>query len=424
MINSRFVTLIIKDSNYIPIFARIPTLIGMNKLSKRIEALSESQTIKMARMSRELKSKGIDIINLSLGEPDFPTPSHIKEAATKAIEDNFSYYTAVAGIEPLRKAISEKFKRDNGLDYAPSQIVCSTGAKQSIANVALCLLNPEDEVLIPTPYWVSYGEIVKLAEAKPVFVETTIENKFKITAKQLDEALTEKTKLFIFSAPSNPTGSIYSQTELAELVKVFEKYPNCFILSDEIYEYINYVGKHESIASFDSIKDRVIVVNGFSKAFAMTGWRIGYMAGPQWIADAVDKMQGQFTSATCSITQMAATVAYDDMTPTFEMREAFQRRKDLTIKMVSDIPGIITYDPDGAFYLFPDVKSYFGKSYNGKKIKNSTDLALFILKEGHVALVTGDAFGSPNCIRISFATSEENLIEAFTRLKNTLALLN
>ncbi len=396
----------------------------MALLSKRLNLFTESQTLKMAKLSRELKNKGVDIINLTLGEPDFSTPIHIKEAAKKAIDNNFSYYTPVVGYLDLREAICRKFKRENNLDYTPEQIVVSTGAKQSIANALLSTIDAGDEVLIPTPYWVSYSEMVKLAEGIPVFIDATVENNFKITPEQLELAITSKTKLMIFSSPCNPTGTVYTKDELAAFAKIFEKHQNIWIISDEIYEHINYLSKHESIAQFDSIKERVIVINGLSKAFAMTGWRLGYMAASLELAKACDKMQGQFTSATSSISQRAAIDALDgDIKPTLEMKAAYQKRRDTVYNLLKDIPGIKTNLPDGAFYFFPDVSSYFGKSYNGTIINNAEDLCMFILNDTHVSLVTGSAFGSDNNIRFSYATSEEILIEGMKRIKESLLKL-
>jgi aspartate aminotransferase len=396
----------------------------MTHLSQRIENLSESQTIAMARKSRELIASGVDLISLSLGEPDFPTPQIIKDAANKAIEENFTYYTHVSGYLELRKAVCEKFKRDNGLIYTPEQIVVSTGAKQSIANVILSLLNPGDEVIVPSPYWVSYIELLKLAEAKPIVVKTTIENDFKITVKQLEEFTTSKTRMMIFSTPCNPTGSVYSKEELKAIASFVKTKEEFYILSDEIYEHINFVGGHESMAQFDFIKDRVININGVSKGFAMTGWRGGILAAPAWIAAACDKMQGQFTSGTCSITQKAMEVAMGlPSASTFYMRDAFIRRRDLVLAAMKDIPGLKINIPEGAFYIFPEVSYYFGKSFNGTTIKNGTDLCAFLLAVAHVALVPGSAFGDDNYVRFSYATSDEKLVEAVKRIKEALAKL-
>jgi aspartate aminotransferase len=394
-------------------------------LSDRINALSESQTIAMARKSRDLIAQGVDLISLSLGEPDFPTPTPVKEAAKKAIDDNFSHYTHVSGYLELRQSVANKLKRDNGLDYTADQIVVSTGAKQCIANAVLCLINPGDEVIVPSPYWVSYLEIVKLAEGKTVVAPTTLENNFKLLPAQLKAAITPKTRMIIFSSPCNPTGSVYSREELKALAEVIIQYPELYILSDEIYEDINFIGKHESIAQFDFIKERVILVNGVSKGFAMTGWRGGYLAAPLWIAKACDKMQGQFTSATCSITQKAMQKAMELPQGSTElMREAFQKRRDLVFALMQEIPGIKLNKPDGAFYLYPEVSFYFGKSYGTTTIQNGTDLSLYLVEKAHVSVVPGAAFGNDHYIRISYATSEEKLKEAMKRIKNALQELN
>ncbi|HVV55520.1 MAG TPA: pyridoxal phosphate-dependent aminotransferase [Mucilaginibacter sp.] len=397
----------------------------MNELSNRINNLAESATIKMAKLGRELAAKGVDVISLSFGEPDFHTPEHIKEAAKKAMDENFTYYTPVSGYPELRKAISAKLKNENNLDYDFSQIVVSTGAKQAIANAVLCLVNPGEEVIIPTPYWVSYSEVVKLAEGKSVFINATVEQDFKITPEQLEAAITSKTKLFMFSSPCNPTGSVYSKDELEGLAKVFERHPGIYILSDEIYEHINFVDKHESIAQFDSIKDRVIVINGFSKAFAMTGWRIGYTASNKEIAAACDKMQGQVTSGTCSITQKAGVAALEGgLESVLQMREQFRKRRDLVYGLLKGIDGIKTNLPDGAFYFFPNVTAFFGKSYNGRVIKDADELSLYLLEEGHVATVGGDSFGDSKSIRLSYAAAEDKLIEAMRRIKEALGKLS
>ncbi|MBK0379108.1 pyridoxal phosphate-dependent aminotransferase [Mucilaginibacter segetis] len=396
----------------------------MSALSNRINNLSESQTIKMAKMGRELAAKGVDVISLSFGEPDFHTPEHIKEAAKTAMDKNFTYYTPVAGYPDLRKAIVTKLKNENNLDYDVNQIVVSTGAKQAIANTVLCLVNPGDEVIIPTPYWVSYSEVVKLAEGVSVFIDTTVEQNFKISPEQLEAAITPKTKLFMFSSPCNPTGSVYSKEELEGLAKVFEKYPDVYIMSDEIYEHINFIGGHESIAQFGSIKDRVIIINGFSKAFAMTGWRIGYTASNSEIASACDKMQGQVTSGTCSITQKAGVAAYEGgLESVLEMRDQFKKRRDLVYSLLKEIDGIKVNLPDGAFYFFPDVTAFFGKSYNGKTIKDADELSIYLLEEAHVATVGGDSFGDKKSIRISYAAAEDKLIEAIKRIKTALGKL-
>lgn len=397
----------------------------MSILSDRINNLSESATLKMTKLGRELASKGINVISLSVGEPDFNTPNHVKEAAKKALDDNYTRYSPVPGYPDLRQAIVNKLKTENNLDYDVSQIVVSTGAKQSLSNVILTLINPGDEVIIPTPYWVSYSEMVTLAEGKSVFIDTTIESDFKITPEQLEAAITPKSKLFMFSSPNNPTGTVYSKEELAALAKVFEKHPNIFILSDEIYEHINFVDKHESIAQFPSIKDRVIIINGFSKAFAMTGWRLGYLAANKEIAAANDKLQGQTTSGTCSIAQRAGIVAYEQgLDSVNEMKEAFARRRQLVYDLLKDIPGVKTNLPEGAFYFFPEISSFFGKKdENGNVISNSSDLALYLLNVGHVATVGGDSFGNDNYIRLSYAASDESLVEALRRIKEALGKL-
>ena len=397
----------------------------MTHLSDRINKISESQTIAMARKSRELKANGIDIISLSLGEPDFNTPDVIKEAAKKAIDDNFSYYTHVSGYLELREAICKKFKRDNGLDYSPDEIVVSTGAKQSIANAVLCIVNPGDEVIIPAPFWVSYLEILKLAEGKPVMIDTTIESDFKMSPEQLEKSITSKTRLIMLSTPCNPTGSVYNREELKALAQVIIKYPELYVISDEIYEHINFIGGHQSFAQFDFIKERVITINGVSKGFAMTGWRGGIMAAPKWIAQACDKIQGQFTSATSSITQKAMHKAMELDFDTYikPMRDAFLKRRDLVLSLMKDIPGLKTNVPQGAFYVYPEVSYYFGKKYKDYLILNATDLTLYLLDEGHLALVPGAAFGEDRYIRFSYATNEENLIEALKRMKDALSKL-
>ncbi len=393
----------------------------MAHLSDRINLISESQTIAMARKSRELKAQGIDIISLSLGEPDFATPEVVKQAAIKAINDNFSYYTHVSGYLELRQAIAHKFKRDNGLDYAADDIVVSTGAKQSIANAVLCIINPGDEVLIPAPFWVSYLEILKLAGGVPVIIDTDIDNDFKVTAEQLKKHITPKTRMMMFSTPCNPTGSVYSKQELRDIADVVKQHDELYIMSDEIYEHINFVGGHESMAQFSDIKDRVITINGVSKGFAMTGWRGGIMAAPRWIAQACDKMQGQFTSATCSITQKAMEAAM--MLPaesTHYMRDAFLKRRDLVLELMKDIKGFKTNVPQGAFYVYPEVSALFGKKYESYTINNATDLSMFLLDVAHVALVPGAAFGDDKYIRFSYATSEDKLIEALKRMKEAI----
>ena len=369
----------------------------MSILSNRINNLAESQTIKMAKLGRELAAKGINVINLSFGEPDFHTPQFIKDAAVEAMDKNFTYYTPVSGYPDLRKAIAAKLKRENNLDYNFDQIVVSTGAKQALANALMVMINPGDEVIIPTPYWVSYSEMVKLAEGESVFINATAENNFKITPEELEAAITPKTKMFMFSSPCNPTGSVYSREELAALVKVFEKHPQIFILSDEIYEHINFIGGHVSIAEFASVKDRTIVVNGFSKAYAMTGWRIGYLAAPKEIADAADKLQGQVTSGSCSITQKAGLAALEGgLKEVHEMRDAFLKRRGIVHELLSQIEGLKVNLPDGAFYFFPDVSSFFGKSVDGQTMNNAEDISLYLLNTAHVSTVTGEAFGNEN----------------------------
>lgn len=393
-------------------------------LSDRIMALAESQTIAMAKKARELAAQGYNVINLSFGEPDFQTPQYIKDAAKKAIDDGFTFYTPVAGYPELRQEIVNKFKRDNNLEYGPENIVVSTGAKQSIANAVLCLTNPGDEVIIFSPYWVSYEEIVKLAEGVPVPVMGRLENDYKVTAEQLEQAITSNTKIVLFSSPCNPTGAVYDEQELQQIAQVLEKHPGIYAIADEIYEYINYEGKHASLASFASIRDRVITINGFSKGYAMTGWRVGYMAASREIAAACDKMQSQITSGTCSIAQKAAAAALQGGNASaLEMREAYRRRRDLVLQQMSEISGFKTYLPNGAFYIFPDVSHYFGKQYAGTTIESARDLSLFLLTDAHVAVVSGEAFGAPQCIRFSFATSDEKLTEALSRIKNSLAKL-
>lgn len=396
----------------------------MNKLSDRINTISESQTIAMARRSRELIAEGTDVISLSLGEPDFTTPQPVKDAAKKAIDENFSYYTHVSGYLELRQAIAHKFKRDNNLDYTAEQIVVSTGAKQAIANAVLSLINPGDEILVPVPYWVSYIEIIKLAEGKPVLIHSNLENDFKVRPQQIKNAITPKTRMLIFSTPCNPTGSVYTKDELKEIAEVIAQYPDIYIISDEIYEHINFVGKHESTAQFDFIKDQVITINGVSKSFAMTGWRVGYLAAPAWVAKACDKMQGQFTSATCSIAQKATHAAMElDPSSIYPMRDIFKKRRDLVLNSMEAIPGLKTNHPQGAFYVFPDVSYYFGKSDGKVKINNATDLCMYLLDTAHIAIVPGAAFGNDNYVRFSYATSEDRLNEALRRMKKALAEL-
>lgn len=394
------------------------------QLSSILSRFAEPETLKMAKLGRELRAKGIDVIDLSLGEPDFDTPEHIKQAAKKAIDDNWSHYTPVAGYLDLREAVCTKLKRDNNLDYKPEQIVVSTGAKQSLANTILAVVDEEDEVIIPTPYWVTYSELVKIARGKVVEVHTTLESGFKITPAQLEAAITPKTKLFLFSSPCNPSGAVYSKEELEALAEVFRKHPNILIISDEIYEYINFVGKHESIAQFPELKDRIIIINGLSKGFAMTGWRLGYIAAHADIAKATEKLQGQFTSGTCSITQKAAVVALTgDLKPSMEMTEEFTRRRKRTLELVSEIPGIKCFEPEGAFYIFPDVSSYYGKGNGETTIQNSADFSMYLLNTAHVSSVMGDAFGEPNCVRFSFANSMGNIEKAWERIKEALSKL-
>ena len=396
----------------------------MSQVSDRLAALSPSETLAMSQKSNELKAQGIDVINLSVGEPDFFTPDHIKDAAHKAIDDNFSFYSPVPGYPALRNAIVAKLKKENNLEYKPEQIVCANGAKQAVCNVILCVVGPGDEVIVPAPYWVSYVEMVKLAEGTNVVVSAGIEQDFKITASQLEAAITPKTKAIILCSPSNPTGSVYTRDELKALADVLAKYPNITIIADEIYEHINYIGKHESIAQFENVRDRVAIINGVSKAYAMTGWRIGWVAAPQWIASACNKLQGQYTSGPNSVAQKASEVAYTGPQDCLEtMRKAFERRRDLMVQLGKEIPGFKVNKPEGAFYLFPDCSFYLGKSFNGKKIENSADLAMYLLEEGHVACVGGAAFGAPECIRFSYATSDENLVEAMRRVKEALAKL-
>ena len=397
----------------------------MTQVSDRLASLSPSETLAMSQKSNELKAQGIDVINLSVGEPDFFTPDHIKAAAKAAIDENFSFYSPVPGYMDLRKAIVDKLKRENDLDYTTDQIIVSGGAKQSVCNVLLSIIGPGDEVIVPAPYWVSYVEMVKLAEGTNVIVSAGIEQDFKITPEQLEAAITPKTKAIILCSPSNPTGSVYTKAELKGLADVLAKNENIIVLSDEIYEHINYVGKHESIAQFPEIKDRVVVINGVSKAYAMTGWRIGFIAAPLWIAKACNKLQGQYTSGPCSIAQKAAVAAFNgDQSCVEEMREAFLRRRDLVIDLCKDIPGMEMNVPQGAFYVFPKVNAYFGKKAGDLVIENAGDLAMYLLEKGHVATVGGAAFGAPDCLRFSYATSDENLKEAISRIKKALAALS
>lgn len=399
-----------------------------NMLSDRINRLSESETLAMTRRCRELKEKGVDVINLSIGQPDFNTPEYIKEAARKALEQNFTGYPPVNGYADLRNAVCLKLKRDNNLDYQPAQVVISTGAKQALANTILSLINPGDEVILPTPYWVSYRELIKLAEGVSVTITATVANDFKITPEQLEKAITPKSRMFLFSSPCNPSGSVYSRSELEALAKVFEKHPDIFIVSDEIYELINFIGKHESIAQFNSVRERVIIINGVSKGFAMTGWRLGYSVSSPEIAAACDKLQGQITSGASSISQKAAVAAMlTDPSVSEELQhmvKVFKSRKELFYKLLCEIPGFVTNNPEGAFYFFPDVTSYFGKKWGYHTITNSPDLCNYLIDEAFVATVPGDAFGNPDCIRLSYATSEKELIEAAHRIKEVLAKLD
>lgn len=397
----------------------------MNFISERINLLAESETLQMAKLSRELKSQGHDIIDLSLGEPDFDTPKFIKEAAKKAIDDGYTKYTPVAGFLDLRKAIADKFLRENNLIFTPDQIVVSTGAKQSLANTMLALLNPGDEVICPSPYWVSYREMVKLAGGVLVKVDTKLENEFKITAKELQAAITPKTKILCFSSPCNPTGAVYTKEELSALADLLGRYENVFVISDEIYEHINFSGKHESIAQFENIRNRTIIVNGCSKGFAMTGWRVGYIAANKEIASACEKVQGQVTSGTSSVSQRAALAALNsNLSETYKMRDAFLKRRNLVEALLKEIPGVKTNRPEGAFYFFPDVSSYFGKKYQKHTVNSADDLCMFLLHEGNVSVVTGTAFGEKKCIRISYAASEDKLTEALKRIKSALQKLS
>lgn len=397
----------------------------MYNLSDRLNRLSPSATLAMSQKSSEMKAQGIDVINLSVGEPDFNTPDHIKKAAIKAVEENWSRYSPVPGYPELKKAIVDKLKNENGLDYAPSQILCSNGAKQSVCNAIMAIVNAGDEVIIPAPYWVSYPQMVLLAEGTPVYIDAPIEQDFKITPEQLEQAITPKTRAIILCSPSNPTGSVYSKDELEALKNVLLKHENVIVIADEIYEHINYIGEHASMAMFDDIKDRVVIINGVSKAYAMTGWRIGFIAAPEWIVKGCNKLQGQYTSGPCSVSQKAAEAAFaGDQQCVEDMRVAFERRKNLIVELAKEIPGLEVNNPQGAFYLFPKCSSFFGKEYNGQKINTSTDLAIFILEHAHVATVAGDAFGSPECFRMSYATSDENICEAMRRIKEALALLS
>ena len=393
-------------------------------LSSLLNRFSEPETLKMAKLGRELRASGVDVIDLSLGEPDFDTPQHIKEAAIKAINDNWSHYTPVAGFADLREAVCTKLKRDNNLDYKPENIVASTGAKQSLANALLALVDDGDEVIIPTPYWVTYSELVKIARGKVVEIRSTVEDGFKVSPAQVEAAITPRTKVFMFSSPCNPSGAVYNKAELEALANLFKKYPQITILSDEIYEYINFEGKHESIAQFNDIKDQIIVINGLSKGFAMTGWRLGYTASNVELAKAMEKLQGQFTSGTCSITQKAAVAALvGDLKPSMEMTEEFTRRRTKTLELVNAMPGFKCFAPQGAFYVFPDVSAYYGKSDGTQTIANAADFSMYLLNTAHVSSVMGDAFGEPNCVRFSFANSMPNIEKAWARIREALAKL-
>jgi aspartate aminotransferase len=398
---------------------------NMAQLSNRLQRLAPSATLAMSQKSSEMKAQGIDVINLSVGEPDFNTPDRIKEAAKQAVDENYSRYSPVPGYPELRKAIVEKLKRENGLDYTTNEILVSNGAKQSVCNTVMALVNPGEEVIIPAPYWVSYPQMALLAGGTPVFVEATFEQNFKMTPEQLEAAITPKTRLIILCSPSNPTGSVYNKEELRALANIILKHEDLFVLADEIYEHINYVGHHESIAQFPGMKDRTIIVNGVSKAYAMTGWRIGYIAAPEWIVKGCNKLQGQYTSGPCSVSQKAAEFAYTDSQECVEdMRKAFERRRNLIVELAKQIPGLEVNVPEGAFYLFPKCSSFYGKTTpSGKAINNSTDLAMYLLEEGHVATVGGDAFGDPNCFRMSYATSDDNIREAMKRIGNALKSL-
>lgn len=393
----------------------------MTKLSNRLNRLAPSATLAMSQKSSEMKAQGIDVINLSVGEPDFHTPDGIKDAAKQAIDENWSYYSPVPGYADLRKAISEKLKRENNLDYSVNEILVSNGAKQSVCNTVMALVDDGDEVIIPAPYWVSYPQMVKLAGGTPVIVNATFEQDFKMTAEQLEKAITPKTRMLIICSPSNPTGSVYSKEELQAIAEVIKKHEDIIVVADEIYEHINYIGKHESIAQFPGMKERTVIVNGVSKAYAMTGWRIGYIAAPEWIVKGCNKLQGQYTSGACSISQKAALAAYTlDQGPVEEMRKAFERRRDLIVELASKIKGLEVNRPQGAFYLFPKCSSFYGKKYGDRCINNSSDLAMYLLEVGHVATVGGDAFGDPDCFRMSYATSDENIKEAIKRISNAL----
>ena len=396
----------------------------MAQLSDRLQRLAPSATLAMSQKSSEMKAQGIDVINMSVGEPDFNTPDHIKEAAKKAVDDNFSRYSPVPGYPDLRKAIVAKLKNENGLDYTVNEVLVSNGAKQSVCNTVMALVNDGEEVIIPAPYWVSYPQMVKLAGGVPVIVEAGFCQNFKMTPEQLEAAITPKTRMIILCSPSNPTGSVYSKSELEALAEVIKKHDDLFVLADEIYEHINYIGHHESIAQFPGMKERSIIVNGVSKAYAMTGWRIGYIAAPEWIVKGCNKLQGQYTSGPCSVSQKAAEFAYISSQECVEqMRQAFERRRDLIVKLTKDIPGLEVNVPEGAFYLFPKCSSFFGKKCGDTTINTSSDFAMYLLENAHVATVGGDAFGDPECFRMSYATSDENIIEAMRRIKEALSKL-
>ena len=396
----------------------------MTQLSDCLKRLSPSATLAMSQKSNEMKANGIDVINMSVGEPDFNTPDHIKEAAKKAVDDNFSRYSPVPGYVDLRKAIVEKLKNENQLEYGVTEISVSNGAKQCVCNAVLALVNPDEEVIIPAPYWVSYPEMVEIAGGKSVYIDTDLSTNFKITPEQLENAITEKTRMLILCSPSNPTGSVYSKDELEALAEVIKKHENLYVVSDEIYEHISYIGNHESIAQFQGMRERTIIINGVSKAYAMTGWRIGFLAAPEWIAKGCNKLQGQYTSGPCSVSQKAAEAAYTGNQQCVEdMRLVFERRRNLIVKLAKDIPGLEVNVPEGAFYLFPKCSSFFGKEYGKYKISNSTDFAMYLLEEGHVATVSGDAFGAPDYFRMSYATDDKTITEALNRIKVALAKL-
>ncbi|MFT3935282.1 MAG: pyridoxal phosphate-dependent aminotransferase [Chitinophagaceae bacterium] len=393
-------------------------------LSSVLQRFNEPETLKMAKLGRELRAKGIDVIDLSLGEPDFDTPVHIKDAAKKAVDDNYSHYTPVAGYLDLREAVCAKLKRDNNLDYKPENIIVSTGAKQSLANAILAVVDDNEEVIIPTPFWVTYSELVKIARGKVVAVRTKVENGYKITPAELEAAITPKTKMFLFSSPCNPSGAVYSKAELEALAVVFRKHPNIYIISDEIYEYINFVGAHESIAQFDDLKERIIIVNGLSKGFAMTGWRLGYIASNVEVAKGCEKLQGQFTSGATAVTQRAAIAALvGDLRPSKEMTEEFTRRRKRVLEIIKEVPGVKCFEPEGAFYIFPDVSYYYGKTDGTTTVSNAADFCMYLLNTAHVSSVMGDAFGEPNCVRFSFANSMQNIEKAWVRIKDALAKL-